>query len=151
MRVAPQEDRFSDALRKQVVLALRHHANESSEVLPGPLVRRPATDLGFPFQRRHRSKSDAYQRGLPAAVRSQHGVELARIDREGDADERISPGAGIPVANAGQAQHGCAFLRTTHPAPWTLLRTTHHALRTVVMRSSSDATAGQTPAHQSAR
>src|SRR5437899_2485717 len=27
MRVAPQENRFSDALRKQVVLALRHHAS----------------------------------------------------------------------------------------------------------------------------
>ena len=72
-------------------------------------------DVGVTFERRERPERDAHERGLPAPVRPDYGVKLAKAQGQRHARQRIGRRAGVAVPDIVQSDH-TFFMQSSNAA-----------------------------------
>src|SRR6185436_19484856 len=150
MRIAAEQHGLADPLRKEVVFALRDHADDPGELLATPLVCRLFTDRGGPGAGSQGAEGDANERRLPASVRTEHGDETAGGNSRGHARQRVAGRIGIAIGNVGQLQRHATVQRRNNNAntgtPISAVTTpTGSSLGATTVRASVSAIASRAP------
>src|SRR5207237_10764309 len=92
------------ALREQVVLALRQHADHTRQLAARPAAGGTPQDLGATGDGPYQAEGRTHQRCLAAAVRSQHGVALARAHLERASHPTVARGVRVAARDAAQGE-----------------------------------------------
>src|SRR3989442_962634 len=129
MRVAAEEHRFADALRKEVVLTLRDDAHQARQILPRPHRCRTASNAGTAHEGRQRTQGESHERGFAAPIGAKHRVEFAQADRQRHVSQRVVRGPRVAIANVLEPEH--------HDFPRIA-----HAVHAIVQRRSRNANTG---------